>query len=584
MSHTSIPTRSEPAAFCALPIPLPALRKLRAALAVALALAMPALSAQTLPAQLPSGAEPGRAAPRPVMPQSSPATPEVTVPSGTATQAPAGADKLDFTLTAVDIEGATRYTPEDLRPLYDSLLGKTITVADAFKIANDIELRYRGEGYVTTRIIVPEQTIEGGRFRIIVIEGYISEVVYDGDIGPARQAVEKLVSRLRGMRPVSVSQIERQLLLANDLPGLTVRASLEPSPKETGGSVLVVRSQRKAIDASLGFDNRNSPYLGSHELLATVSVNSLGAHADRLTLTGRGSTPFSRSKTASANYDMLVSDSGMTLGLGMAYANSVPGRELRDLDVDSDVTAYTATLTYPLIRSRLENLRAVGQFEARDVSTDIIQTAFTRDRLRVLRFGLSYDRSDSWNGITALRGTVHKGLNALGASSNGSEYASRVNGRSDFLKFTAELTRLQQISEKVSLVASLAGQYSANPLLASEEFSLGGGNFGRGYDYGEMSADNGIAASLELRYAPSLPKILPYGSHFYGFVDGGRIWSRSASAEISRSSLSSFGGGMRANLAKHLFATLEIAKPVSPAVYTKGDKHPRIFFSIAAQY
>jgi len=547
-----------------------------------LAATAPAMG-QTLPIQLPSAAEPGREVPEPAMPTKAPAVPRVAVPEGQATQAPAGAEKLNFTLHTVDIEGVTRYSPEQLLPLYEKLLGTSITVAQAFQVANQIELRYRGDGYVTTRVIVPEQTIEGGRFRIVVVEGFISDVTYDGNIGPARAAVEKLVNRLRGMRPVSVAEIERQLLLANDLPGLAVRATLEPSPTETGGSILVVRSERKLVDASLGVDNRNSPYLGSGELVGSVSLNSIGGRADRLTVSGRINNPFSRSKSVNAGYDMLLNDSGTTLGLNAAYANSLPGRELKDLDVESDVYAYTATVTHPLIRSRLQNLRLMGQFEARDVSTDILQTAFTRDRLRIARLGLSYDRTDSWNGITAVRGTLHQGLHGLGATKNGAPLASRANGRSDFFKVTAEITRLQQISENISLVAALAGQYSPHKLLASEEFALGGGSFGRGYDYGEMSADKGIAALLEVRYA--LPNsFLPHGSHLYGFIDGGKLWTHKDAPELERASLSSFGAGMRANLSKNLFATVEIAKPINPVVGTRNNKHPRIFFSISTNF
>ena len=542
------------------------------------------VAAQTLPVQLPSAAEAGREVTEPAMPLKEPAIPRVTVPKvQPINQAPAGAEHLKFTLRALDIEGVTHYSAEQLRPLYEQLLGTEITVADAFGIANRIELRYRSEGYVTTRVIVPQQTVEDGRFRIVVVEGFISDVTYDGDIGPARAAVEKLVHRLRSVRPISVAEVERQLLLANDLPGLTVRATLEPSPTEIGGSVLVVHSERKLVEASLGVDNRNSPYLGSGELVGSVSINSIGARADRLTVGGRISNPFSRSKSVGVNYDMLLTDSGTTLGLNAAYANSLPGRELADLDVESDVYAYTATVTHPLIRSRLENLRVMGQFEARDVSTDILETPFTRDRLRIARLGLSYDRTDSWNGITAVRGTLHQGLSGLGATENGSALASRVDGRSDFFKITAEITRMQQVSDNVSLVAALAGQYTPHKLLASEEFALGGGSFGRGYDYGEIAADKGVAASLEVRYA--LPNsFIPQGSHLYGFIDGGRLWAHKDAPELVQDSLASFGAGMRANLSKNIFATVELAKPINPVVGTRGNKHPRIFFSISAYY
>lgn len=552
--------------------------------AVVLALAAGPVAAQNVQLRLPSGAEPGRQLPQPALPESTPTAPSVTVEQGGATEAPAGADKLTFTLTDMRVEGVTRYSADSLRPLYQGLVGKTITVADAFKVANEIELRYRNDGYVTTRVIVPAQTIDDGHFRILVVEGYIADVKYDGDIGPAQAAVEKLVQRLRGVRPINVAEVERQLLLANDLNGLTVRASLEASPKEVGGSVLVVHSERKAVDARLGIDNRASPYLGWSEMTGQITLNSFGGRADSLTLTGRMGFPAYRSKAVGANYNMLVSDSGTTVDVAASYAKSEPGRELAPLNVASDVQAYSATITHPLIRSRQENLRAFGMLDVRNVATDIVDTPFTRDRLRVLRAGLSYDRTDSWNGITAVRGTVHQGLDAMGASKEGNELASRAKGRPDFLKLTAELTRLQQLSDRFSLVATFAGQYSARPLLASEEFALGGPNFGRGYDDGEMSADSGVAASLELRYAVSTDRFLPSGAHVYTFVDGGHIWSRSESAPLTRAKLSSYGAGMRANLTKNLYATIEVAKPMSSDVLTQGNKDPRVFFSLSAQY
>jgi len=568
-----------PAAPCLSPISLQV-----GLAAAALALAAGPAAAQNVRPQLPSAAEPGRTLPQPAMPESLTPAPQVTVEQGTASEAPAGADKLSFTLNDMRVEGVTHYSPEKVRALYQGLLGKTITVADAFKVANDIELLYRNDGYVTTRVIVPAQTVDGGVFRIMVVEGYVSDVKYDGDIGPAQAAVEKLVQRLRGVRPINVAEVERQLLLANDLNGLVVRASLEASPKEVGGSVLVVHSERKPVDARLGFDNRASPYLGWSEMTGQITLNSFGERADTFTLSGRLGFPAYRSQAVAGNYDMLVSDSGMTFGLAASYAKSEPGRDLAPLNVASDVQAYTATLTYPLIRSRQENLRAFGMFDVRNVATDITDTPFTRDRLRVLRGGLSYDRTDSWNGITAIRGTVHQGLDAMGATQEGAELASRAKGRSDFLKFTAELTRLQQLTERLSLVATFAGQYSASPLLASEEFALGGPNFGRGYDDGEMSADSGVAGSLELRYAVSTDQFLPHGAHVYSFIDGGRIWSRSESAPLTHANVSSFGAGMRANLSKNLYATLEVAKPTSSDVLTQGNKDPRVFFSISAQY
>lgn len=555
----------------------------QAALAVALLLAFAPLQAQTLPG-LPSGAEPGRPAPQPVLPRPVPAGPAVTAPGGSAAQAPAGADKLSFTLAEMAIEGVTAYPAESLRPLYADLIGKTITVADAFKVADAIERRYRGDGFVTSRVIVPEQAIEGGRFRIVVVEGFIADVVYDGDIGPARAAVEKLMAPLRGVKPINVAAVERQLLLANDLPGLTVRASLEPSPTQTGGSVIVVRSERKPLDLSFSVGNRGTRYLESREMSAAVAYNAVGERADRISVATKAAVPADRSTFIAGTYDALLTAGGATLGLMSSYSTSHPGLELEALDVRSRVAATQATVTYPWIRSREQNLRALGQLEVRDVDTDIGGEAFTRDRLRIARVGLSYDRTDRWGGITAARATLHQGLHALGASANGAEHLSRPEGRSDFLKVTSELTRLQQLTERTNLMATLSGQWSPHALLASEEMALGGASFGRAYDEGEISAANGVAASVEWRWSPPMEQVLPRGGQFYAYMDGGQLHAAEGAAALPHRTVSSLGGGLRANLGTATFATLELALPTSHAVRTTGDKHARAFFSISAQF
>jgi hemolysin activation/secretion protein len=539
------------------------------------------LAAQTLP----SAAEPGRAPLRPLLPQSSPAAPSVQLPQGAATEAPAGADALHFVLRDLAIEGVTAYSADALRPLYAGLLGRQISVAEAYALAQRLELRYREDGFITSRVVVPAQTLgEDGRLRLVVVEGFVSELRYEADIGPARAAVERLLAPLRGVRPVRLAEIERRLLLANDVAGLTVRATLEPAPTELGASVLVVRADRRASETTVAAGNRASPYLGLADVVVSQAWNAIGARADRVQLHARLSAPTRRHGSLGASYDALLTQDGLSASLSGQHAVSRPGRELEVLDVRSEANTLSAGLSYPLIRSREQNLRAQAQFELRDMQTRMAGVDFSHDRLRVLRLSLSYDRADSWDGVSAVRGTVHKGLPVFGASARGAALASRADGDPDFLKFTLDLTRLQQLSRQTSLVMSVTGQWSRHALLASEEFSLGGGSFGRAYDEGEIAADRGVAGSLELRYAPSLPAFSGPGGYVYGFIDGGRLHAARGGMPVSQRGLASAGVGLRAHVGDSVFATLEVAKPLNHPVRTRGDQQPRVFVSLNASF
>ena len=562
------------------PVPIPMTWGVLA-LAAALACAVPPAHAQTLPARLPSGAEPGRESPRPLMREPSLETPQVDVPQSSVAEVPPGAKDLRFVLKDFAIEGATAFSAAVLQPLYAGLVGREVSVAEAFEAAHAIELLYRNAGYVTSRVIVPQQTVENGRFRVVVVEGFVAEIVFQDDIGPARIAVEKLLNGLRNIRPISVAEIERRLLLANDLHGLTVSGILKPASDTLGGSVIVVRSARKAVDTALLFDSRISPYFGEVKATGNLAWNAIGARADRAWLTASSSLAVGGSADITAGYDAQIADNGTSVGLSASYSSSEPGRELDALNVQSEVYSWLGTVAVPLIRSRSQNLRAEAQFEMRNVDTDLADVSFTRDRLRILRAGLNYDLADRWNGITAIRGMLHQGLSGLGASSKNSGLASRPEGRNDFTKITLDLARLQQITDRVSLLGGLTGQFSPTRLLASEEFGLGGANFGRAFDDGEMTGDNGLAVSLELRYVPAG---LPRNVQFYGFIDDGLIWAAADGKTPPQSWLASFGGGVRANLSSALFATMEVAKPIDPVVNSQGDKGARVFFSVQAQF
>ena len=541
-------------------------------------------AAQQLPPRLPSGAEPGRAPLPPLLPRAEPEGQQVTVPQMPAVQAPKGAAAFSFTLVSVDIEGVTAFSADDLEALYAPLIGKTVTVADMFKLANDLEVRYRAAGFITTRVIVPAQTIDGGRFRIRVIEGFVADVAYPDDIGPAKAAVARLLDPLRGVRPINVADVERRLLLANDLAGIAVKATLEPSPTELGGSVVVVHSDRKTLDAALAFDNRGTPYLGSNEWTMNAAWNAFGSRADRLSLTAKVSSPLDREWLVAGGYQALLNSNGLTFNLQSSFARSYPGEELDRLDVRSRVLSEQATLTYPVIRSRLENLHVFGEFEFRNVLTNLGRLAFNRDNLRILRAGLDYDRADGWDGTTALRGTVHQGLDIFQATPAGSPLASRALGRAVYTKFTANLTRIQSLPYGLSLVATVAGQISNKPLLASEQFALGGPGFARAYDDGEISGDKGWAGSAELRYSVAIPKIISNGAEFYVYFDGGEVWSQSRVPLVGGTALTSAGGGVRINPFEHLFASLEVGKPLDHEVQTQHNKAARAFFSVTARY
>src|SRR5690349_1848440 len=126
-----------------------------------------------------------------------------------------------FKLRAVSIDGATTIAPDTMVDSYKSFIGQTVSQADLVTIAGNITDLYRAAGYSLTRAIIPPQDIKDGRIHVKVIEGYVTEIVVKGD-DVDRYGIRRMLERIIGERPSRLTTIERQLLLANDTPGIRI--------------------------------------------------------------------------------------------------------------------------------------------------------------------------------------------------------------------------------------------------------------------------------------------------------------------------------------------------------------------------
>lgn len=176
------------------------------------------------------------------------------------------------------------------------------------------------------------------------------------------------------------------------------------------------------------------------------------------------------------------------------------------------------------------------------------------------------------------------GIDAFGASEKSTAERSRPDASSRFSKINAHISQYRDLWGPFGLFLSADGQWSYDPLLLSEEFSLGGPPNGRGYDYGEITGDSGGGGQLELR-AGTDPGIAPITFlQGYTFVDGGGVRNYGAIPGYAWQTLASAGVGTRMTLARRIVLNLEAARPLTRVPYNEGDKDWRSFFGITAQY
>ena len=517
--------------------------------------------------------------------------PSVEVRDVILQEMPANAESLKFQLNSLTVEGGDVYTPEQIQTLYGDKLGQTVSLADVYAIATALTNKYRNDGYILTQVVVPPQTIDGGNVKLQAVEGFVDRVQVEGnDKETALRQIRAYAGQLQGAGALNVRQLEKFLLLINDLPGVEARSILSPSPTLAGASDLRIIIERDPYDAFLGVDNFGSRYLGPLQATAAGSLNSFFGFNERISAqTVVAPEPGFGPELAyyDLGVDIPVGPYGTIIKAQYAHTNTEPGYTLDQFNVRGVSDFYSITAEHPFIRTRAVNLFGHVQYDARDVRSRNDLELTRVDRLRVVRAGGRTEFLDNLFGvgINALSGEVSKGLDILGASDENDPNMSRTDGDPQFVKATLDIQRLQRLSQDFNLLIGGRGQLSDGPLLSSEEFGVGGFNIGRGYDSSEVVGDEGIAGKLELQWnGPyKLQNIDKY--QVFGFYDVGRVWNDDPTTNADKvNSIASAGAGVRADIVNDMKAGLAVAFPLTRDVETRGDKQPRLYVNFSKQF
>ncbi|HUI19199.1 MAG TPA: POTRA domain-containing protein [Alphaproteobacteria bacterium] len=556
-----------------------------AALAVATALLLLgglASQAAAQPAiQIPSQVEPGRIRPLPEVPPIPNLDFHIETPR--KSPVPLAVEEVAFELKGIEIVGATVFAPDSFRALYEKYLGKTVHLSDIITVADEIEAQYRKAGFVLSRAYVPPQSVNNGIFQIVVVEGYVAAATVEGGDSSTRARVDALLDPVLKERPLQVASLERALLEANELPGVTASGLLRPSPDHAGASDLVVTVVGRSDVTTVSLDNRGSVFTNPLTLTLDTLLFSPVGDGGQLHLDAAGSPDFVQRRSLEGRYFHALADTGVTLSLGAVVANGEPGASLSAAHILTDSVAVGPRASYALFVSRSDRLTVEGGFTWQSADVDALGTPLSHDEWRVLDLALTYQQKGFLDGSSSATVGIAQGLPGLGATRPGDPSLSVFGARTDFTKLTMAASRLQALGGDFSLALSGSGQYAFDTLVEGEEVAYGGSNIGRGYDPAVVAGDNGIGGSLELRYDQRFTELPPlHSAQFYAFYDVAAVWSHHGSFT---SQLASTGFGVRTAWIGNTRLGVEFAHSLdSVPGNDNGHIGARILFNASIQF
>lgn len=407
----------------------------------------------------------------------------------------------------------------ELRPLVADYLGREVTLTELKTAADTVTAEYRRRGMSLAKAYLPVQQIgDDARVRLQVVEGKPGRITVEGNRVFSEGFVRKHIEAAMSDGPVSNRELERGLLILNEeYTGLRVQSVLERGREPGTVDIQAQVDEDKQWRGFLGYNNFGSDSVSRHRFLVGADANNLLQDGDLLSLLGVFGDEPEELANGAVTYRLPVNHLGTQLGLRLAAGAYEVSQEFADLGLEGDSVSGGLFVTHPFIKRRELRLSGELGMEATDLGFDILGQTASADRIRTVYASLQASGTH-WGGNTSAILNLTQGLGELvGGMPSDSESPSRPEAGNDFTRLTLSLTRRQQFCRYAGLFARFDGQVATDPLVASQEWQIGGVDSVRGYAPGEATGDQGIFASLELQITPFPDR--PYG--IVAFVDHG---------------------------------------------------------------
>jgi hemolysin activation/secretion protein len=489
------------------------------------------------------------------------AAPTPAPPAGAGrVEAAAAAASTSFILRDVHIQGSS-LSPAALSPAWRAYVGKSVDNETLGKIADAVGEAYSHSDIALYTVLLPRQSFEGGVARLRVVEGYVAEIAIKAPEGVDVRLTKAYAEKLKSHRPLRRPTLERTASLIQDIPGQTAEFGLLQAGAP-GAVRLAITIKPKPFDAAVSVNNRGSDYLGRTQVEASITANALLHEGDQTRLTVAFPTEFKRFQYVSLTHSEPIADTGATASLTVGRLHTQP--KIAGFDLSGNATTAGALVSYPLIRSNKRNLFLSGGLDGLNSDNALFGRQFSSERTRALRLAGSYSLTAPKHALS-LSLTVSQGIDGLGA-----RMADPRFSKAAFLKTNVQGGYNQQVGKSWVVRLAAGAQYTTDPLPSSEQYALGGSQFGRAFSSAVITGSSGYAGSAELAWRPTvnIPKRLS-GSELYAFADEGKVTHDFG--PIRNQTLASCGGGVRLALLSKGVVELEAAKAVKNPIPGAGS-------------
>jgi hemolysin activation/secretion protein len=461
-----------------------------------------------------------------------------------------------------EFEGNTAFTDAELTNVIEAYTNRPITFAELLQAEAVITQYYIDAGYVNSGALLPaNQNLSDGIVTLRIVEGGVEEINVSGNGRLNPNYIRSRIAR-KTKTPFNVNQLIEalQLLQLNPLiDQISAELAAGTRPEQSSLNVTVTLADTFSVDLFL--DNGRTPSVGSFRRGVTITEANLLGFGDQISATYANTDGSNR---YDANYTFPYNATNGTIRFDFYGNDSDVIEEPFDrLDITGESQQYSLTIRQPIYQTPRQDL-ALGMILSHENSQTTIlgeeeplsQGADENGKTRIsaIRFFQDYLRRDAQS-VFAVRSQFSIGLDIFDATNNN----EAPDGQ--FVAWRGQGQYVRLLAPETLLVLRSDIQFASRPLLALEQFALGGYQSVRGYRQDLLLSDNGVLLSAEALFP--ITEIGDDGVlQVYPFLDFGTAWNSGDRQDPIDSTLLGTGIGLQLRLGETLTGRIEYGIPL----------------------
>ena len=437
--------------------------------------------------------------------------------------------------------------------------------------------------YLNSDVVIPAgQKIDDGIVTIQIIEGAIEDIQVTGTKRLNPNYVRSRLA-LATKKPLDLNRLVTALQLLQLDPLIEeLEAELSSGIRPELSLLKIEIKEADTFTVIPAIDNGRNPSVGSfRRSIGLTEANLLGL-GDRLNLSYSNTDG---SDSVDLSYTIPVNASNGTIQVNGGFSDTeVIESPFDRLNITGDYRYYELSLRQPLWQSPTEEF-ALGLTASRQESDSFLDDegfnlspGANEDgevRISAIRFFQDWTKRNPQQ-VWSIRSQFSLGVTAFEATNNPSNLPD-----SSFFAWQGQGQYVRQLAPATLFVVRSDLQFATEPLLALEQFSLGGLNSVRGYRQDVLLTDNAWFISAEVRLPiwqiPQVSGVLQLAP----FVDLGIGWNNGDFPDPEPNFLASIGLGLQWQMAQKLTARFDWGIPLVDIEIEKRTLSDRgIYFSL----